>query len=201
MFCVGLIGNLASGKSTVATYFGALGVDIISADNIAKELTTPNQPAFYEIARHFGKKILRDTGELNRKQLRDIIFNHPDERLWLEKLLHPLIRQQIQTKMQQTTSPYCIIEIPLLQERAQYPYLNRILLIETDRALQISRFIIRDNATKKDALSILSTQSEETELQKLANDILKNNGSLDEIKSSVRMLHEQYLKYAKGNRP
>lgn len=201
MFCVGLIGNLASGKSTVAAHFRSLGVDIISADTIAKELTTANQPAFHNIVEHFGKKVLRDTGELNRQMLRDIIFYHPDERLWLEQLLHPLIRQQIQTKIQQTTSHYSIIEIPLLRDRSHYPYLNRILLIEADRALQISRFIIRDNGTQKDALSILSTQSEASKLQNMADDILKNNGSLDELKSAVNMLHEQYLKYASENRP
>lgn len=196
VYCIGLTGHLASGKSTVAHYFAQLGVDVIHADEIAKELTARNQPAYREIIHHFGTAVLTSAGELDRRHMRQLIFSKPDERIWLENLLHPLIRKEIEYKVNQSQAPYCLIEIPLLTERSHYPYLNRVLLVQTTPEQQISRFVIRDNGTKEDALAILATQPDKTKLLKMADDILMNTGSVEGLQEKIRVLHNQYLGYA-----
>lgn len=193
MYCIGLTGNIASGKSTVASYFATLGIDVISADIIAKQLTAKNQPAFQEITNHFGKTVVTSAGELDRPYLRQLIFKDAAERLWLEKFLHPLIRKQIEAQVQIAKSPYCIIEIPLLRDGSLYPYLNRILLVEAKTDQQIERLISRDNSSRKDSLAILATQADTHTLHKLADDILENTGSLAELQKKVSHLHQGYL--------
>lgn len=199
MYCVGLTGNIASGKSTVAAYFATLGVDVISADAIAKQLTAKTQPALQEIINHFGEAVLTSNGELDRPYLRQLIFKHPEERLWLEKYLHPLIRKQIEALVQVAKSPYCLIEIPLLRDRSLYPYLNRVLLVEAKTDQQIKRLISRDNSSKKESLAILATQANQHTLHKLADDILENTSSLAELQKKVKQLHKLYLDRALEN--
>ena len=196
MFCIGLTGPIASGKSTVAKAFSTLGIDVVSADAIAKSLTAKQAPALHPIVAHFGSSVLTSSGELNRRHLRELIFQNPNERLWLEALLHPLIRKQIETEISQTKSPYCVIEIPLLTDRTTYPYLNRVLLVQADPAQQVARCMARDNASKEEVLAILASQTDMNTLIKLADDILLNTGSLAELQDKVASLHANYLYYA-----
>ncbi len=196
MFCVGLTGSIASGKSTVLGFFKSLGAEILSADVIAKALTTKEQPAFKKIVSHFGEDILTSSGELNRRHLRELIFKEPRERLWLENLLHPLIRKEIETKINQFKSPYCLIEIPLLTDKANYPYLNRILVVEASPEQLISRYLARDQGTKEELHAILSTQTNAIDKRFIADDLLMNTDSLLHLQEKVRTLHEQYLQYA-----
>ena len=193
MYCVGLTGNIGSGKSTVSSYFKELGIDIIDADKVAKDLTVQEKPAFTEIVLHFGKSILSPTGDLNRRQLRQLIFDNVHERLWLENLLHPLIRKEIEQKAKATNSPYCVIEIPLLKDKLSYPYLNRVLVVQASHELQISRFMARDNSSKDDALAILAAQTDLTKQKALADDLILNTGTLKELKKNVKDLHKKYL--------
>lgn len=199
MYCVGLTGNIASGKSTVAAYFAALGVDVISADAIAKQITAKTQPALQEIINHFGESVIASTGELDRPYLRQLIFKHPAERVWLENYLHPLIRTQIEAEVQKAKSPYCLIEIPLLRDRSLYTYLNRVLLVEAKTDQQIERLITRDNSSEKESLAILATQADRHALHKLADDILENTGSLAQLQKKVKQLHKLYLVHALEN--
>ncbi|MCP0914427.1 MULTISPECIES: dephospho-CoA kinase [Legionella] len=196
MYCIGLSGGIASGKSTVARYFSELGVQVISADEIARQITAPNQAAYHKIVQHFGKHILDASGALNRRQLRQIIFNQASQRQWLENLLHPLIRQQIEKDVASCRSAYCIIEIPLLINREAYSYLDRILLVETDRRVQIARITQRDLCTQEEALAILAAQSTPAQYRSLADDILVNHGSLEELKQQITKLHKDYVQYA-----
>ena len=196
MFCIGLTGTIASGKSTVAACFKALGIQVISADAISKALTAPNQPALQQILEHFGSSILTHTGELNRRALRELIFTQATERVWLENLLHPLIRQQIEIDIQTCNSPYCIIEIPLLKNKLDYPYLNRVLLILADSEVQMARIIMRDQCSKKHASSILASQPGENQYRALADDVVFNNASLDILKEKIVLLHAGYLTLA-----
>ena len=195
VYFVGLTGQLASGKSTVASYFAKLGVDVINADLIAKELTASNQPAFAEIVNHFGQSVLTPTGELDRRGLRQRIFNDADERLWLEKLLHPLIRKEIAHKISKVKTPYCLIEIPLLTDRAKYSYLNRVLLVQAEPEQQISRFMTRDNGSREEAQAIIANQANTSAQRVLADDILINSGSLAELEHKVKILHDNYLDF------
>lgn len=196
MFCIGLTGAIASGKSTVAGYFAALGIEVLSADKIGKALTASGQPAFNAIIKHFGQPIIKTDGTLNRGLLRHIIFQDANERYWLENLLHPLIRQEIAATIRQVKSPYCIIEIPLLLNRSDYPYLNRVLRVLAEPEQQILRVMARDDSSREDALAILATQPDEQTTQALADDTLINSGSLDAIKKKITALHAEYLQYA-----
>ncbi len=198
MYCIGLTGTTGSGKSTVASNFATLGINVISADEIAKQLTLKNEPAFQDILHHFGNAVLTPAGELNRPYLRQLIFKNKQERVWLEQLLHPLIRKQIEYNISNVTTPYCIIEIPLLTDGSNYPYLHRILLIKAERQQQIERFMARDNSSKEEALAVLLAQkANEAKHLDLADDILSNTGSRLELKEKVDALHTKYLRLAR----
>ncbi|PJD93571.1 MAG: dephospho-CoA kinase [Legionella sp.] len=196
MYCVGLTGSIASGKTTVATLFAQLGVELINADLIAKQLTTPDQPALARIIEHFGSSILDETGHLKRAQLREHIMQHPKERLWLEQLLHPLIRKKIETLIQIPPRTYYMIEIPLLTSKKDYAYLNRVLLVLAEPSLQIERIIQRDKSSIQHATNILQTQASEPVYRAVADDILMNKGSLENLQKNVLQLHHNYLKNA-----
>lgn len=195
VYCVGLTGTIASGKSTVANCFSILGIDIISADAIAKSLTEKTQPAFQDIVHHFGHSILTPAGDLDRPKLRELIFKDPTERLWLEQQLHPLIKDEIKRQTETVTSPYCLIEIPLLTNRANYPYLNRVLFIEAHPTQQVTRCTARDNSAKQDTLAILAAQPSTQQYLAIADDVLKNTGSLSALSNKVLALHKKYLGY------
>ncbi len=196
MYCIGLTGTIASGKSTVASFFYEHGVDIISADHIAKSLTAADEPALKEIAKHFGPDILTPAGELNRRKLRGLIFKNTHHRQWLEQLLHPLIRSKIEAEVRVSKANYCLIEIPLLTNRADYPYLNRILLILTNKHLQLGRLKFRDNLSLTEASAILDVQANEESYKALADDVLLNDGNLEDLREKVAELNLTYAKFA-----
>jgi dephospho-CoA kinase len=192
-YCVGLTGDIASGKTTVANLFSRLGIDIISADKIAKELTQKNQPAYEKILAHYGIKLLHEDGSINRKMLRTIIFSNPEERIWLEELLHPLIKEELKKAANSCKTPYCIIELPLLITKQTYPYLNKILLIKSLVPLQIARVMQRDQCTEEEAKAILKTQPHLSQRLEHADEVLINDRNTEELEKKVKALHHQYL--------
>ena len=128
MFCIALTGTIASGKSTVAQMFAKYSIPVISADAIAKEITRKDAVCYHPIINYFGTSVLiPETGELDRKRLRTLIFADPKKRVWLESLMHPLIRTIIEQRVLMAESPYCVVEIPLLLDRKLYPYIQRVL--------------------------------------------------------------------------
>lgn len=193
VYCVGLTGGIASGKSTVAELFSELGIQVIYADKISRELTAKDQEAYLQIVAHYSTKILNDDETLNRRQLRTIIFADPQERLWLEQLLHPLIRQKIKEQVDSCVTPYCIVEIPLLIDKEKYPYINSILLVNAPIETQIARVIQRDQCTKEQALAILAAQPELNVRLKAADEVLVNNLGFNELRIAVNRLHHNYL--------
>ncbi|KGP64404.1 dephospho-CoA kinase [Legionella norrlandica] len=197
VYSVGLTGNIASGKSTVAEFFSELGINIINADKISKELTSVNTPCYKDIISHFGSSIVLENGNLDRKRLRDIIFSEPKQRLWLENLLHPAIRKKIEEQISTCSSPYCLIEIPLLFDKKNYPYLRKILLVSAPLEIQLERIIRRDHCTKAQALAILTTQPNLEQRMEIADDVLINDAGLNELREKVNKLHKKYLKEAK----
>jgi dephospho-CoA kinase len=199
MYCVGVTGNIASGKTTTLGLFQILGAHIISADKIARKLTDINQPALIAIKNHFGESIITSTGHLDRAALRKIIFNNSAERIWLEALLHPLIRNAIQAEIVNLSKfqvPYCLIEIPLLKSKEDYPYLNRVLVLLSDADTQIKRIIKRDCVDKAHAEAILSTQPSIENMIHLADDQLNNNETNEKLLKSIKKLHKKYLQLA-----
>ncbi|WP_345788916.1 dephospho-CoA kinase [Legionella gresilensis] len=196
MFCIGLTGNIGSGKSTAISFFKSLGATVIIADQIARQITTPGQPALLKIKEHFGLNVITPEGQLNRSHLREIIFNNKEERLWLENLLHPLIRQAIEDKVKNSQGPYCVIEIPLLTNRKDYPYLDRILVIFASPTMQVSRVVNRDSCSKEQVFAMLATQPHESLRLQLADDILLNDSSIERLEANIRKLHRKYLQLA-----
>lgn len=190
---VGLIGSMGSGKSTVADYFAQRGVTFFSADQVAKELTRQGQPAFDKIIAFFGQNMLTSEGELDRRRLRQLIAKNQTKKAWLEQLLHPLIRQQLEQMISQATGVYCLIEIPLLTSKQQYPYLQRILYVHADQAHKIQRIMARDQCTLAEAQAMLRIQINENIQRALADDIIVNAGSLDDLRRQVGELHQRYM--------
>ena len=196
IYSIGLTGTIASGKSTAAAFFAKQNIPTLSADAFARARTLPNEPAFHAIVEHFGSSIQHPSGEINRRQLREIIIHDPMQRQWLESLLHPLIKQSIQQALRVATGYYCVVEIPLLTHREDYPDLKRILLIQAEKDIQMKRLMLRDHCSESDALTFLATQP--INQHHLADDIIINNGHLDEFTTNLQTLHEQYLRLAQS---
>lgn len=197
MLCVGLTGGIASGKSTVAAQFAALGAHVISADAIARSLTAKDTPTLKKIITHFGASMLTEDGALHRARLRERITKDAVARIWLEALLHPLIRQQIQIAIQKFHDGYCVIEIPLLTNKADYPYLDHIILVEAPREVQIQRIMQRDHVSCQQAIDMLAIQIEKETREKVAEKHLLNNSSMENLYNKVRELHEKYILHDK----
>lgn len=194
MLVVGLTGGIASGKSTVAACFARLGIPVIDADVIAREVTLPNTAAFVQIKKHFGDTIVNAQGELDRRQLRRLIFADPKQRQWLERLLHPIIQQEMIHQVAEITAPYCIVVIPLLIETGPYSFLNRILVVDADEQTQITRLIERDHFTHAQAQQALSLQATRNQRLPHADDIVVNNTDLTTLEQVVNQLHQSYMK-------
>ena len=192
-YAIALTGSIASGKSTAAAFFERHTIDVISADDIARDLTKYGEPALASIAAHFGQSILKKNRELDRLALRHKIIRHPAERRWLEGYLHPQIRARIENTLCEATSPYTIIEIPLLISREHYPYLKRVLLLEIDQKRQIERLMIRDQCTYDDAIAMLNLQPREELRRAIADDVVCNDGNPEHLEEALRALHARYL--------
>lgn len=198
-YCVGLTGDIASGKSTAAELFSQLGIEVIHADQISKALTYKDQPSYNKIISHYGPGILNDDHELNRSKLRNIIFTNQAERRWLEDLLHPLIRQELKKRVDLSTTPYCVVEIPLLITKQTYPYINKVLLISAPLETQITRIMQRDQCSKEQAHAILATQPHMRLRMKHADDVFINDIGIDELAKVVQHLNHKYLQEANRN--
>lgn len=192
-YIVALSGGIASGKSTIAHLFAQLGVPIIDADIIARQVVEVGTPALEQITQHFSQEILLENGELDRSQLREIIFNNDHERLWLNNLLHPIIAQETQKQFAQQTKPYVIWVVPLLIENNLHQLADRILMIDIPEALQLERLINRDRISESLAKKMIATQVCLTDRLAFADDIIVNDGDLVSLKIQVDNLHKQYL--------
>lgn len=192
-YIVALSGGIASGKSTIAHLFAQLGVPIIDADIIARQVVGVGTPALEQITKHFSQEILLENGELDRSQLREIIFNNDHERLWLNNLLHPIIAQETQKQFAQQTKPYVIWVVPLLIENNLHQLADRVLMIDIPEALQLERLINRDRISESLAKKMIATQVCLTDRLAFADDIIVNDGDLESLKIQVDNLHKQYL--------
>ncbi|MDF7669969.1 dephospho-CoA kinase [Orbaceae bacterium ESL0721] len=192
-FVVALSGGIASGKTTIANLFAKLGVPIIDADLIARQVVAPDSAAFVEIVHHFSDEILLPTGELDRSQLREIIFNNDHERLWLNSLLHPLIASETSKQIAEINAPYLLWVIPLLIENRLTSFADRILIIETSPILQLERLIMRDHIDEPLAMKMVQAQTSNEKRLAFANDVIKNEGNLADLANQVAKLHQHYL--------
>jgi dephospho-CoA kinase len=190
---IGLTGGIGSGKSEVSQRFEALGITVIDADKIARQVVEPNRPALQAIVSHFGSNILNANGTLNRAQLRHFIFTHKEEKLWLENLLHPIIREETIRQLHAAKSVYVILASPLLLETSQHNLVNRILVIDTSEELQLARASARDHNNPEHIKKIMATQMPRAERCAKADDIIDNHGDLTELDAQIKKLHAIYL--------
>jgi dephospho-CoA kinase len=195
MWIVGMTGGIGCGKSEAAKAFIALGVPVVDVDKISHMLTKAGQPTLSEIAKIFGKAILNQEGELNRAALRQKIFSDADAKKQLQGIMHPAIYDEVLKQLAQNSSaPYQVIDIPLLFESDRYlKLINRSLVIDCDPAIQIQRACERSGLSVNEVEKIIATQTPRAQRNQLANDILSNNGSVDELRKKVTQLHEKYI--------
>ncbi len=189
---VGLTGGIGSGKSTVTHCFDELGVPTIDADEISHRITTPGHAAFDEVVALFGAESLDDTGSLDRRRLRALVFTEPVLKKKLEAIIHPRVRAEIQAFTEQIDYPYCIICIPLLLETGAQATVDRVLVVDAPEELQVARVSLRDHSGEEQTRNIIKSQVGRQERLRAANDIIVNDGSISTLRAQVESLHKKY---------
>ncbi|MFK7865161.1 MAG: dephospho-CoA kinase [Pseudohongiellaceae bacterium] len=193
MFVVGLTGGIGSGKTTVADCFADLGINLVDADLLAREVVEPGSAALSAISEHFGHDILNPEGHLNRPKLRQIVFEDSSQKQWLEKLLHPAIQALMLVRLESSTSPYTILVSPLLLETDQYKLANRILVVDVPVEVQLSRTLQRDGSNEDTIKSIIKSQIDRDSRLARADDVVSNTAEPQTLVPRVLSLHEKYL--------
>ena len=195
-YIVGLTGGIGSGKSTVSRGFQKLGIASVDADYASRAVVEPGMPALSEIAQHFGDNFLLANGELDRAALRAVIFADTEEKAWLERLLHPLIRDWIVGQLQSAKGPYVILESPLLFETNQFELVNTVLLIDLPVELQLERASMRDSSETEQIQHIIDSQMSREEKLSKADWIFDNALNQDTMTKRIETLHAEFLALA-----
>ena len=195
MAVVGLTGGIGSGKSTVARLFGALGVHWVDADDVAREVVEPGTPALKKIAEHFGQEILLPGGGLDRAALRRIVFDAPEERAWLEGLLHPVIREELmrQLRPDNYSLPYVLLVSPLLLETDQHELVEKVVVVDVPVDVQIQRTMARDTNDREQVERIIAAQMPREQRLRKADDVVDNNLAMIDVERQVEQLHQTFL--------
>jgi dephospho-CoA kinase len=196
MLRVGLTGGIGSGKSTIASLFVMRGVPVIDTDEIARSLTEPGQECYDEIVRIFGDAILDGNRRIDREQLRERVFDNPDERHRLEAILHPRIRVIVLDKLTALEAPYVIVVVPLLIESGFTDLVDRVLVVDTLENVQIQRTATRSGLSEPEIRKIMSAQASRAQRLQLANDVIENNGDRKQLEAEVERMHQWYLSLA-----
>ncbi len=195
---LGLTGGIGCGKTAVSNMLAELGITIVDADIIARQVVEPGTEGLNAIVKHFGTDILNEHGALNRSELRARIFSNTEQKAWLNALLHPLIRTKLITDLKNAQSDYVVLVAPLLFENELDSYCDRTLLIDVPVEIQITRTTKRDNISTEQAKQIIDAQMSRENKQQKADDILNNNRHLNDVKQDLLKLHKYYLQQAKS---
>jgi len=197
MLTIGLTGGIGSGKSTAASFFKEQGVTVIDLDQIARGLVAAGTSALSQIQQRFGDEILDAENQLDRQKLAQIIFFDPNEKKWLETLLHPLIREEQHRQVGEASSSYAVIEIPLLTENNLSDTVDRVLLIDTPEAIQKERALARGVQSEQQIDWTIAAQASRKQRQEIADDIVLNDGSVENMLRQLQKMHKKYLQLAK----
>jgi dephospho-CoA kinase len=200
-FRVGLTGGIASGKTTVAHLFSALGVPVIDTDQLARDVVAHGTALLDQLVNRFGAGILADDGSLDRRALRAIVFADPAARADLEAMTHPAIHQAMEAACAIANGPYQMLVIPLLVDKNLGNAVDRVLVIDCSEALQIRRLQARDGSTLEQARSILAAQVPRAVRLQAADDVVTNDGDVHALREQVEKLHAHYLQLARQARP
>lgn len=191
---IGLTGGIGSGKSTVARAFGSLGIGWVDADDIAREVVAPGEPALSAIADRYGAKVLNTNGTLNRSALRTIVFEDPTERQWLESVTHPNVRERLLARLEELKahSPYVLLVSPLLFESGQNKLVNRTLVIDVPVDIQLQRTLQRDGVSETQVRAILAAQLPCEDRLAKGDDVIDNSGDHAYMMQQVIKLDQRY---------
>ena len=190
---IGLTGGIGSGKTAVSDSFEALGIDVVDADLASRVVVQKGKPCLLKIAQHFGEDILTKEAELDRAKLREIIFKSEEEKNWLESLLHPAIANQIQDELNASKSPYTILVSPLLLETNQKDFCSKVLAVDVPVETQVERTLKRDGVSKEQVQAIINSQISRNDRLNLADEVIVNDGTLEDLEIAVKVLHEKFL--------
>lgn len=195
-FKVGLTGGVASGKTTVSNLFAKLGIDIVDADVIARDLLLQNTACYHEVVKLFGDEVLIDSADINRSWLRHHIFSDPEAKQALEAIIHPAVRKTLLKQSDNSTSPYCIIAVPLLIEAEMQALVDRILVVDLTPQQQLERLIQRDKLSNEQAQAMLDGQTSREHRLAFADDVIDNSQPVSALEEQVQRLHQHYLQLA-----
>ena len=190
---VGITGGIGSGKSAVGNFFIELGIDVVDADDLARAAIAEGTQGCELIIKRFGNDILDHSQQIDRKKLRKVIFGNPEEKQFVESIIHPEVAKAMTEFVKNAQSPYKMIIVPLLFETDSQKMYDRVLFIDTSEELQIKRASARDGVDEANIKSIIGNQLPRNEKLKLADDIIVNNAGLDKLKKSVSQTHDFYL--------
>ncbi len=197
---VGVTGGIGSGKSAVTDLFERLGITVVDADLASRVIVEPGRPALASIAEHFGEDILLDDGTLDRAALRGKVFADPAERLWLERLTHPLIGEEIRAQLVASASPYTILSSPLLLEAGQVQLAELVVVVDVPEEVQLQRTMARDDNEAEQVRRIMAAQMPRQERLQRADIVIDNSGDLDALALEVDRLHREFLERAARER-
>jgi dephospho-CoA kinase len=190
---IGLTGGIGSGKSAAANFFQNQGVTVIDADDLAREAIEINTPGYKSIVDYFGSRIIGANGLIDRASLRKEVFDDDEKKKVLESIIHPLVRDLMTERITMAQSSYSIVMVPLIFETNSMSNYNRILVIDCDPSLQLERATARDNNSKDQIQKIIDTQCSREERLSIANDVIPNNDSLNDLKTRSLIMHKFYL--------
>lgn len=194
---VGVTGGIGSGKTTVAKLFETLGAGLVDTDEIAHELTRAGQPAVEQIRKQFGQEYLDAEGAMHRARMRALVFSDAQARSKLEAILHPLIRAAAQARVNSSPAAYVLLIVPLLVETGGYRgQVQRVLVVDCDEELQVTRAMRRGGLSEQQARAIMASQASREQRLRAADDVITNNAGLAELAEQVRRLHMRYLAMA-----
>jgi dephospho-CoA kinase len=194
---VGLTGGIGSGKSAAANFFQDEGITVIDADELAREVIDKNSPGYKSIVDYFGSKIIDSNGLIDRAFLRKEAFDDDKKKKVLESIIHPLVKDLMTKRIATSNSVYSIIMVPLIFETNSMSNYNRILVIDCDPKIQLERATLRDNNSNEQIQKIIDSQCSREERLCIANDVIPNNDSLENLKVRSLAMHKFYLGLSK----
>ena len=190
---VGLTGGIGSGKSAAGKYFVELGIDVIDADHVSRNILDENTKAKDLFIKNFGESFLDQNNNINRDLLRTEIFINKDKKDKLESIIHPIVRKEITEFINQSDSIYKIIMVPLIYETNSKDFYDKIIVIDSDERNQVERARQRDNKSKEDIINIINNQASREQRNSIADMIILNNSTLDDLKNQVIKIHQKLL--------
>ena len=193
MLIIGLTGGIGSGKSVASDKFKSLGITIVDADVASRTVVEPGKPALKEIEDHFGSGIITAEGKLDRNNLREIIATDPEERKWLESVLHPKIGEQITKEISESTSVYTLFVAPLLLETNSQEMCSRVVVVDVPKDVQIQRTAKRDKVSSNQVEQMVAAQMKREKRLEKADDVLLNSGTIEDLEKQVEELHKKYI--------